>query len=124
MMLTPRTDCKHQDLTAEALALAGACGARGNDAELRRLRGDLLRRLPSSDWTEIEVSYGTALGIGREQGTRGFELRAAASLAHLLSDRGHDGEARDVLAPVYDRFTEGFDTANLEEAKALLDQLS
>ena len=63
---------------AEALTMAQASGARGNDAELHRLRGDLLRRLPSPDWTEVEASYRMALRIAREQGTRGFELRAAA----------------------------------------------
>jgi class 3 adenylate cyclase/tetratricopeptide (TPR) repeat protein len=109
---------------AEALALAEACGARGNDAELQRLRGDFLRRLPSPDWTEIEASYRTALRIAHEQCTRGFELRAAVSLAHLLGDRGRGGEARDILAPIYGRFTEGFDTAELKEARVLLDKLS
>ena len=57
---------------SEALAIAEASGVRGNDAELHRLRGDLLNRLPSPDWTEIGASYRTALTIAREQGTRGF----------------------------------------------------
>ena len=90
---------------SEALAIAEASGVRGNDAELHRLRGDLLNRLPSPDWTEIEASYRTALRIAREQGTRGFELRAAVSLAHLLSGRGRGYEARDLLAPIYGWFT-------------------
>jgi class 3 adenylate cyclase/predicted ATPase len=109
---------------AEALAMAEACGARGNDAELHRLRGDLLHRLPSPDRTEIEAAYRKALSIAREQGTRGFELRAAVSLAGLLNDHGRRGEARELLAPIYGRFTEGFDTADLKEAGALLDKLS
>jgi len=109
---------------SEALAIAEASGVRGNDAELHRLRGDLLNRLPSPDWTEIEASYRTALRIAREQGTRGFELRAAVSLAHLLSGRGRGNEARDLLAPIYGWFTEGFDTADLKKARALLDKLS
>jgi len=109
---------------AEALAMAEACGARGNDAELHRLRGDLLHRLPSPDRTEIEAAYRKALSIAREQGTRGFELRAAVSLAGLLNDHGRRGEARELLAPIYGRFTEGFDTADLKEARALVDKLS
>jgi predicted ATPase len=107
----------------EAMAMAEAAGARGNDAELYRLRGDLLRRLPSPDWTEVEACFRTALTVARKQGTRGFELRAAVSLARLLSDQGRRNEARDLLAPVYGWFTEGFDTPDLKEAKALLDEL-
>jgi len=108
----------------EALGLAEASNARGNDAELHRLRGDLLRRVPSPDCKEIEVAYCTALRIAIGQGTRGFELRAAVSLAGLLGEHGRQAEARDLLAPIYGRFTEGFDTADLKEARALLDKLS
>jgi class 3 adenylate cyclase/predicted ATPase len=108
---------------AGALAAAEASGARGADAELHRLRSDLLRRLPSPEWTEVEGCFRSALAVAREQGTRGFELRAAVSLARLLSDRGRRDEARDVLAPVYGWFTEGFDTEDLKEAKALLEEL-
>jgi predicted ATPase len=66
---------------------------------------------------------GTALAIAREQGTRGFELRAAASLARLLGKQGRRDEARDLLAPVYRSFSEGFDMPDLKEAKALLAEL-
>ena len=107
---------------AEALTMAQASGARGNDAELHRLRGDLLRCLPSPDWTEVEASYRTALAVAREQGTRGFELRAAVSLAGLLHDQERRHEARDLLAPVYGWFTEGFGMPDLKQAKALLDE--
>ena len=106
---------------AEALAATEASGAKGSDAELHRLRGDLLCRLPSPDLTEVEACFRTALGVAREQGTRGFELRAAVSLARLLSDQSRRGEAIDLLTPVYGWFTEGFDTPDLKEAKALLD---
>jgi predicted ATPase len=78
----------------------------------------------SPDRTEIEASYRKALRISREQGTRGFELRAAVSLARLLNDHSRVTEARDLLAPVYNWFTEGFDTPDLEEAKALLEALN
>jgi len=107
----------------DALALAKASGARGNDAELHRLRGDLLSRLRSPNWTKIDACYRTARAVARQQGTRGFELRAASSLARLLSDQGRRDEARDLLAPIYSWFTEGFNTPDLKEAKALLDKL-
>jgi predicted ATPase len=115
---------KGLEVLAEALATAKASGARGNDAELHRLRGNLLGRLPSPDWGEMEASCRLALAVAREQGTRGFELRAAVSLARLLSEQGRRGEARDLLAPVHGWFTEGFDTPDLKEAKALLKALN
>jgi predicted ATPase len=119
------TDKIEEGLTvlSEALAIAEASGVRGNDAELHRLRGDLLNRLPSPDWAEIEDAYRRALNIAREQGTCGFELRAAVSLARLRLDQGRRAEALDLLAPIYGWFTEGFDTQDLKEAKALLEEL-
>jgi class 3 adenylate cyclase/predicted ATPase len=108
---------------AEALAIAESSGARGNDAELHRSRGDLLQRLPSPDWTEVEASFHASLALARNQGTRGFELRAAASLARLWRDQGKLADARDLLAPVYGWFTEGFGTPDLKEARALLGEL-
>jgi len=97
-----------------------ASGTHWGDAELHRLRGDLLGRLPFNDWAEVETCFRTALSVAREQGSRGFELRAALSLARLLSAQGRRGDARDLLSPVYRWFTEGFDTPDLQEAKALL----
>jgi predicted ATPase len=79
--------------------------------------------LPYPDPAKAEDSFRTALAIAREQGTRGYELRAAASLARLWRDQGQQAAARDLLAPVYGWFTEGFDTPDLKEAKALLDTL-
>jgi predicted ATPase len=87
------------------------------------LRGDLLGRLPSADWTEVESCFRAALAVAREQGSRGFELRAAVDLARLLSAQQRQAEARALLAPVYGWFTEGFDTPDLQEAKALLETL-
>jgi predicted ATPase len=107
----------------EALAMAETSGQKGTDAELLRLRGDLLRRSPDSGLTECEACFRTALAVAREQGTRGFELRAAVSLARLLNDQERRGEARHLLAPLCAWFTEGFDTPDLREAKALLDEL-
>jgi predicted ATPase len=126
-------------LHAEALALAGkieeglatlddafaaVSGVRGWDAEILRLRGELTARLLYPDPGKAEDSFRTALAIAREQGTRGYELRAATSLARLWREQGRRGEARDLLAPVYRWFTEGSDTHDLKEAKALLKRLT
>jgi len=80
--------------------------------------------LPYPDPAKAEDSFRTALAIAREQGTRGYELRAATSLARLWLKQGRRTEARDLLAPLHGSFTEGFDTADLKEAKALLDELA
>ena len=108
----------------DALAQAAVSGERGWSAEIHRLRGELTARLAHPDRAKAEDSFRTALAIAREQGTRGYELRAATSLARLWGEQGRQGDARDLLAPLYGSFTEGFDTADLKEAKALLDELA
>jgi len=108
----------------DALAKAAVSGVKGYNAEIHRLRGELTARLACPDPAKSEESFRTALAIAREQGTRGYELRAATSLARLWREQGRRGEARELLAPVYDWFTEGFDTADLKDAKALLDALA
>ena len=108
----------------DALAKAAVSGERGWDAEIHRLRGELTAACHIPIRRKTEGSFRTALAIAREQGTRGYELRAATSLARLWREQGRRAEARDLLAPVYGWFTEGFDTADLKEAKALLDQLA
>ena len=104
----------------KALARSTESGEMWSDAELHRLRGDLVCRLPRPDPDGAERSFRAALSIAREQGTKGFELRAATSLARLLGDDGRREEARELLAPAYGWFTEGFDSADLKDAQALL----
>jgi predicted ATPase len=107
---------------AEAAQLIEVTGERREEAHLHRLRGDLLDA--TGDHMGGEQSYERALAISRRQGAKVFELRAATSLARLWRDQGKRNEARELLAPVYGWFTEGFDTRDLTEAKALLQELS
>jgi len=104
-----------------ALQLVERRGERWFAAELYRQRGRLLLRQGHPE--DAEELYRKALGIAREQEAKLWELRAAASLARLWRDQGHRAAARDLLAPVYGCFTEGFATPDLKEAKALLDEL-
>jgi predicted ATPase len=108
----------------EALAKAAVSGVRGWDAEIHRLRGELTGRLPYPDPAKAEDSFRIALAIAREQGTRGYELRAATSLARLWREQGRRDEARDLLAPLYRSFTEGFGTPDLKDAAKLLSELA
>jgi predicted ATPase len=105
----------------QALQFAERTGERWFAAELDRQRGRLALRQGHPE--AAEELYRRALGIAREQEGKMWELRAAASLARLWHDRGCRAAARDLLAPVYDWFTEGFATPDLKEAKALLDEL-
>jgi predicted ATPase len=107
---------------AEALAAVEKTEERFYEAELYRLRGELLQAAGSGD--EAEVWLQRALDVARRQQAKSLELRAAMSLARLWQQQGKRDEAHDLLAPVYHWFTEGFDTADLQEAKALLDALS
>jgi class 3 adenylate cyclase/tetratricopeptide (TPR) repeat protein len=112
-----------QDTVAAGLAIAAQTGQFLFDADLHRLDGDLVLAT-GGPADEAADRYHRALAIAREQGARSFELRAATSLARLWRDQGQRAEARDLLAPVYATFTEGFDTADLIDAKALLDELA
>ena len=93
------------------------------EAELHRLRGKLLLDLSSADHGPAEEAFQTALTVARGQAAKSLELRAAMSLARLMQSRGKTAEVRELLAPVYGWFTEGFDTADLKDAKALLEEL-
>jgi class 3 adenylate cyclase/predicted ATPase len=109
---------------ADALQIADASGQNWADAELYRLRGDLLIGAPSTDKAEAEACFRKALAIARKQGSRWFELRAAVNLAQLYGEQGRCAEARELLIPVYGCYTEGFDATDLKEAGALLDELT
>jgi predicted ATPase len=118
----------------EALARVEQTGERIWAAELHRLRGELvlqsdIQRLHSATANtpvavEAEACYHRALDIARQQQARSLELRAAVSLARLWQQQGKIAEAGTLLAPIYGWFAEGFDTADLQEAKALLDELA
>jgi predicted ATPase len=107
----------------EALTLADTTGERLCEAELHRLKGELLLQGSSENSTEAEACFQKALAIARAQQAKSLELRAATSIARLWQQQGKRQEAHDLLAPVYNWFTEGFDTADLKDAKALLDVL-
>ena len=86
--------------------------------------GEIALKSPEPDAVKAEAYFERALAVAREQQAKSWELRAAISIARLWRDRGNRDEARDLLAPVYGWFTEGFDTLDLKEAKALLDELN
>ncbi|MFQ5694899.1 MAG: AAA family ATPase, partial [Terriglobia bacterium] len=107
----------------KAFALVERTGERWWEAELHRLRGRCLTKA-SGHAEEAETCYRNALRIAREQGAKSLELRAATSLSRLWCDQEKRQEARNLLAPMYNWFAEGFDTTDLKEAKALLDGLT
>jgi class 3 adenylate cyclase/predicted ATPase len=109
---------------AEALDYVGQTGIVYYEPELHRLAGELRLRLGQAAEQQAEASFCRALEIARNQRAKSWELRAATSLARLWGKKSRRAQARDLLAPVYDWFTEGFDTADLKDAKALLDELS
>jgi predicted ATPase len=109
------------DLVASALAVAAEHGDQFFSAELHRIEGELLGRRSGPEASE--TSFSQAVAIARRQKARLTELRAATSLARLWREQGRRAEAHDLLAPIYAWFTEGFDTADLKDARALLDEL-
>ena len=107
----------------KAFVLAERTGERWWAAELHRLRGQCLAKA-TDQTSEAETCYRNALRIARDQGARSLELRTATSLARLWRDEDKRQNARNLLEPVYDWFTEGFDTPDLKDAKVLLDEVS
>jgi predicted ATPase len=105
-----------------AAETAATTGERHYQAELYRLRGAVLTE--TGDGAEAASWFQRAIDVSRSQQAKSLELRAATSLAKLWAEQGKRGEARDLLAPVYGWFTEGFETQDLNDAKALLDALT
>ncbi len=110
-------------LLNQALAAGADGGMTYWEAELHRLKGELLLSQSAGNSTEAEASYNQAIAVARRQQAKSLELRAATSLARLWQGQRKHAEARELLEPVYDWFTEGFDTPDLIEAKVLLDEL-
>ncbi|HXG21232.1 MAG TPA: adenylate/guanylate cyclase domain-containing protein [Methylomirabilota bacterium] len=113
-------------MLAQALTLVGKTGEHWYEAEMYRLKGELLRAQegPKEKTEEVKKCFLQALAVARHQQAKSLELRAATSLARLWQQQGKRDEAHKVLAEVYNWFTEGFDTKDLQEAKALLEELS
>jgi predicted ATPase len=99
-------------------------GASWWSAEIQRVRGLSFMAAPTPDPVQAIVNFEAAIDLARSQLAKSWELRAATSLARLWRDQGKQAEARDLLGPVYGWFTEGFDTADLKEARTLLDELA
>ena len=94
------------------------------EAELNRVAGEIVLLEAQLNPARAEAFFQRALAVARQQQAKSWELRAAMSLAHLWRDQGKSQQARELLAPVYGWFTEGFDTRDLKEAKALLEELA
>jgi predicted ATPase len=109
---------------AEAFRLVAATEERCWEAELHRLKGALLLQRPNPDVSQAEACFQQALEVARTQQAKALELRAALSLSRLWQQQGQREAARDLLAPIYGWFTEGFDTPDLQEAKMRLAELA
>ena len=101
-----------------------ATGERWNEAEIHRTAGEIALMSSKPDAAKAQTHFERALEIARAQQARSWELRAAISLGRLWRDQGKRAEARNLLAPVYGWFTEGFDTLDLKEATALLEEVA
>jgi len=109
---------------ADAFTRVDTTGERWREAELHRLQGELLLRQAIPDAAQAETCFQQALAIARHQQAKSWELRAATSLSRLWQHQGKRAAARELLVPLYGWFTEGFDTADLQDAKVLLAQLT
>jgi predicted ATPase len=94
------------------------------EAEVHRVAGEIALKSLEPDTARAEACFNQALAVARQQQAKSWELRAAMSLARLWRDQGKVQQARELLAPVYGWFTEGFDTRDLKEAKVLLEELA
>jgi predicted ATPase len=110
--------------TGEALTAAEASRERWYEADIHRIGGEIALLSSGRDTAKAEAYFSRALAVAREQQAKSWELRTAISMARLWRDQGEQQQAHDLLAPVYGWFTEGFETKDLTEAKALLDELT
>ena len=108
----------------EAMATIEITKERLFEAEVNRIAGEIALKSPEPDAAKAVEYFELALAVARQQQAKSWELRAAMSIARLWRDQGKVQQARELLAPVYGWFTEGFDTRDLKEAKALLDELA
>jgi predicted ATPase len=109
--------------TGNAMTTMQATKEKWCEAEAHRVAGEILLKSPQRDVAKAQASFEHAMALAQAQQAKSWELRAATSLARLLNDQGERQTARDLLAPVYDWFTEGFDTRDLRNARALLGEL-
>jgi len=107
-----------------ALTAVEATRERWCEADIHRIAGELTLMSPEPDAAKAAVYFERALAVARQQQAKSWELRAAISMARLWRDQGKPQQGRELLAPVYGWFTEGFDTLDLKKAKALLDELA
>ncbi len=110
-------------LIGEAVTATETSKEKWCEAEINCMAGEIALKSPQPDVVKAEAYFERALAVGRAQQAKSWELRASMSMARLRRDQGKRQQARDLLAPVYGWFTEGFDTLDLKEAKALLDEL-
>jgi hypothetical protein len=108
----------------EAMTAIEATRERSRETEIHRIAGEIALKSPEPDAAKAEAYFERALAVARQQQTESWELRAAMSMARLWRDQGKPQQARELLAPIYGWFTEGFDMLDLKEAQALLDQLA
>ena len=108
----------------EATVSVDSTKEKWHEAEVHRIAGEIALKSPEQDVSKAQSYFERALAVARQQQAKSWELRAAMSMARLWRDQGKRDEARELLAPVYGWFTKGFDTLDLNEAKALLDTLS
>jgi predicted ATPase len=108
----------------EAMSAINTTNERWFEAEANRVAGEIALKSPEPNEAKAQAYFERALTVAREQQAKSWELRAAMSMARRWRDQGKPDEARDLLAPIYVWFTEGFDTLDLKEAKALLDELA
>jgi predicted ATPase len=123
-MTAARSGLVELETVREAFETIERTGTRFNKAEILRLKGELLLLDKNEPRAEAVSCFREAIKLARHQSAKSWELRATTSLARLLAAQDRCEEARAMLADIYNWFTEGFDTVDLKDAKALLDELS